>query len=143
MENGQQPVASTNRSIRNFTDLETWQLARTLRREIYQLYKGFPKDEKFGLMSQIRRAAISITANIAEGYGCFSYQENVQFCRLSRASTYEVRDHLMTALDQGYVLDSEFQRLNEMAISVIRLLNGYIRATTKRKGGSRQSVSGA
>lgn len=81
----------------------------------------------------MRRAAISITANIAEGYGRYSFQENIQFCRQSRASAYELRDHLTTALDAGYLLPKELAQLNELATSVIRLLNGYIRATQNRK----------
>jgi len=96
----------------------------------------------FGLISQIRRAAVSITASIAEGFGRFSYQENIQFCRQSRASTYEVRDHLTTAVDQGYIAKLEFDELNETAISVIRLLNGYIRATAKRRDESAREARG-
>jgi four helix bundle protein len=133
MENGQQRRPSVSTAIRDFTDPESWQVARNLRCQIYRASKKFPKDETFGLISQIRRAAVSVTAKIAEGFGRFSYQENVQFCRQSRASTYEVRDHLTTARDQGYIAQSEFQQLNETAISVIKLLNGYIRATTRRK----------
>ena len=84
--------------VRDFTDLETWQLARELRRDIYQVCKSFPREETFGLTSQIKRAAISVTANIAEGFGRFSYQENIQFSRQSRGSIYEVRDHLTAGI---------------------------------------------
>jgi len=133
MENSQQRRSAAPMAIRDFTDLEVWQVARNLRRAIYNASKNFPKDETFGLISQIRRAAVSITANIAAGFVRFSYQENIQFCRQSRASTYEVRDHLTTAVDQGYIAKLEFDELNETAISVIRLLNGYTRATTKRR----------
>ncbi|GAC1636078.1 MAG: four helix bundle protein [Candidatus Acidiferrum sp.] len=127
-----------NRSARpgkvmDFTDLETWQFARKLRLESYRFAKKLPKDETYGLASQIKRAAVSVTANIAEGFGRYSFQENVQFCRQSRASAYELRDHFTTALDAGYLSDSEYKALNEMAISAIRLLNGYIRSTKARR----------
>jgi four helix bundle protein len=81
----------------------------------------------------MRRAAISATANIAEGFGRYSYQENIQFCRQSRASVYELRDHFTTALDAGYIPEEEFARLEKRAMSVIKLLNGYLRATKNRK----------
>jgi len=80
--------------VRDFTDLDAWKLARELRQRVYQLTSLFPPEEKHVLTSQIRRAAISVTANLAEGYGRYSYQENSHFCRLSRASVYEVRGHL-------------------------------------------------
>lgn len=119
--------------IRDFTELETWQVARKLRMEIYRITQSFPPEEKYGLSAQMRRAAVSITANLAEGYGRFSYQENIQFLRQSRASAYELRDHLTTALDEGYISAKKFTGLNEMAMSAIRLLNGYIRSTKLRR----------
>jgi four helix bundle protein len=118
--------------VRDFTDLETWQLARELRRGVYAACKSFPRDEAFGLSSQIKRAASSVTANIAEGFGRFSYQENIQFCRQSRGSVYEVRDHLITS-DEGFLAKDKLNELDAKAISVIKLLNGYIRATIHRK----------
>jgi hypothetical protein len=72
----------------------------------------------------MRRAAVSTTANIAEGFGRYSYQENIQFCRQSRGSVYELRDHFTTALDAGYISQEEFAVLEEQAMSVIKLLNG-------------------
>ena len=80
----------------------------------------------------MRRAAVSVTANIAEGYGRFAYQENIQFLRQSRGSAYELRDHLTTSSDEGYISTDKFTELNELAKSVIRLLNGYIRSTKLR-----------
>lgn len=102
-------------------------------RKIYSVCKTLPKDESYALASQMRRAAISVTANIAEGYGRYSFQENIQFCRQSRASAYELRDHCTTALDAGYISDKAFEELNSLSLSVIKLLNGYIRATRSRK----------
>ena len=73
-------------AIKHFTDIEAWKLARELRVALYEMSKTLPAEEKYNLTSQIIRAAISCTANIAEGYGRFHYQENIQFCRISRGS---------------------------------------------------------
>ena len=119
--------------VRDFTDFVVWQAARAFRKNIYLVCRGFPKQETFELGSQMRRAAVSVTANIAEGYGRFSYQENMQFCWQSRGSVYEVRDHLTTALDAGYITPEQFKQFDLQAISVIKLINGYLRATRQRQ----------
>lgn len=133
MENGIPSPRAPAGKISDFTELETWKFARALRSKIYQVTNTFPADEKYGLTSQMRRAAISATANIAEGYGRYSYQENIQFCRQSRGSLYELRDHLTTALDAGYIPKEFFAELDAMAVSAIRLINGYVRATKNLK----------
>ena len=119
--------------IRDFTDLQVWQLARELRNHIYNLSRKFPNEERYGLAQQIRRAASSITANIAAGFGRYSFQENIQFCRQSRGSAYEVRDHLITATDQGYVSPIAREPVDLLAQRVIQTLNGYIRSTQARQ----------
>lgn len=116
-------------TIRDFTSLDAWKLARELRSSIYSATRALPSTEKYLLTNQLRRAAISITANVAEGYGRFSYRENLQFCRQARGSAYEVRDHLTTALDQGYFSESQWKELDAKAQRVIQILNGYIRST--------------
>jgi len=118
--------------VRDFTDLQTWKLARELRISIYAATKKFPPEERYVLFGQLRRAASSITANIAEGFGRYSYRENMQFCRQARGSAFELRDHLTTALDEKYILRGEWERLDALAQRVIQLLNGYIPATQKR-----------
>jgi four helix bundle protein len=95
--------------------------------------RTLPNFEKFALASQLRRAATSVTANVAEGFGRFSYQENAQFCRQARGSLYEVRDHLTTCVDEGYLEVIEGKRLDKLAQTVARLLNGYLRSTLARK----------
>ena len=134
MENRkQEPPEGNRKKIGDFTQLHAWQAARKLRAQLYRLTRSFPDEEKFGLAAQIRRAAVSVTANLAEGYGRFSYQENIQFCRQSRASLFELRDHLTTALDAGYLPRERYRELEGVAMDVIRLLNGYIRSTKKLK----------
>ncbi len=118
-------------TIRDFKDLEVWQ--RALRTEIYTLARSLPDFEKFGLASQLRRAATSVTANIAEGFGRFGYQENVQLCREARGSVYELRDHLTTCVDEGYMTLTEAKRLDTTAQRVAQMLNGYLRSTLALK----------
>ena len=134
MENsGDASRYNPRKRVSDFTELETWKLGRALKRELFQLVKSFPQEEKYCLGAQIKRAAISVTANLAEGYGRYSYQENIQFCRQSRGSLYELRDHLTTALDAGYIANARYKELDALAMSAIRLVNGYIRATKALK----------
>ena len=111
---------------KRFEDLKVWQLSRTFRREIYDISRKFPKEEMYVLTSQIRRAAISITSNIAEGYGRYYYQENIQACRIARGSVNEVLDHLYTTLDEMYIAKEKFNYLYEKGREVEKTLNGYI-----------------
>lgn len=118
-------------AVRDFTELTTWQVGRKFRAAIHAVTRFFPPEEKYVLVTQMRRAAASVTANIAEGYGRYSDQENIQFCRQSRGSAYELRDHLTTALDAAYITQEKYRELDTLAMDVIRLLNGYIRSTAK------------
>src|SRR5271157_551173 len=120
-------------TIKDFKDLDVWQVARELRTEMYKVARTLPDFEKFALGTQIRRAASSVTANIAEGFGRFSYQENAQFCRHARGSLFELRDHLTTCTDQSYVDLKESQRLDALAQRTAQLLNGYLRSTLALK----------
>jgi four helix bundle protein len=119
--------------IRDFKDLEVWKAGRALRKEMYKLAENLPDFEKFALANQIRRAATSVTANIAEGFGRFGYQGNAQMCRQARGSLYELRDHLTTCTNEGYISLVEGKRLDSVAQSVARLLNGYLRSTLALK----------
>ena len=128
-ENRKTKTGPTQTPIRDFTDVVVWKLARELRSTVYRLAKKFPPEERHALTAQIRRAAVSVTANLAEGYGRFSYQQNIQFCRHSRGSVYEVRDHLTTALDQGYISSADCKESDALARRVIQVVHGYIRST--------------
>jgi four helix bundle protein len=119
--------------IRDFKDLEVWKAARELRRDIYFLAKRLPEFERFGLASQLRRAATSVTANIAEGFGRFGYQENAQHCRQARGSVFELRDHLTTCADEGYASVALARELDGKAQRVVQLINGYLRSTLALK----------
>jgi four helix bundle protein len=126
-------IGSDPSHLRDFTDLEVWKAARDLRCEVYRLVRALPDFEKFALATQLRRAAVSVTANIAEGFARYSYQENVQFCRQTRGSVYEVRDHLITCRDEHHLAENDFVRIDELAQRMAKLLNGYLRSTLARR----------
>ncbi len=119
--------------IKHFTDIEAWKLARKLRIAVYSEIKKLPLGERYDLASQLRRAAISCTANIAEGYGRFHFQENVQFCRISRGSMYEIQDHLITCLDNEYIAKDKYESIWDLSENAIRVLDGYIRYLKKQQ----------
>ena len=85
-----------------------------------------PKEEKYNLDYQIRKASVSITSNIPEGYGRFHYQEGIQFYRISRGSLFELKDHLISCYDIGYI-GNELKKEGEKLIEAAKItLNGYI-----------------
>jgi four helix bundle protein len=120
-------------TIKDFKDLDVWQVAREFRNEMYKVARSLPEAERYALGTQIRRAACSVTANIAEGFGRFGYQENAQFCRQARGSVFELRDHLTTCVDQGYITKKEGERLDAIGQRAAQLLNGYLRSTLALK----------
>jgi four helix bundle protein len=116
------------KTIKSFEDLEVWQLGRALRLQLYELSEQLPQQERYNLSPQIRRAAVSLTSNIAEGYGRFHFKENAQFCRISRGSAYELIDHLIACKDQGYLKEQTFEDLRKNLTRFVQMLNGYIRS---------------
>lgn len=116
----------TKESFKSFEDLECWQACTGVRRFIGDLIKKYPKDEKFALVDDMKRASRSTTHNLAEGFGRFHYQENIQFCRHSRGSLYELIDQLITSLDDGYITSEEYEKGRELISKALALLNGYI-----------------
>jgi four helix bundle protein len=116
-----------------FETLEVWQLGRELRIGISGLTGRFPSDEKYRLVDQMIRASRSVTANIAEGYGRYHYQENIQFCRTSRGSLYELIDHFITAFDEKYIDEKQYNIYKEKIDILIAKTNGYIAYLKKRK----------
>ena len=114
---------NTNRS---FTELEVWKKARDLKNEIFNEVKSFPVDEKFRLADQMVRASRSINANISEGYGRFSFKDQVHFCVQSRGSLSELYNHLIDAYDCNYIDKEKFIHFKTKVKEIERLLNGYI-----------------
>ena len=109
-----------------FEELEVWKQARELRKSISKMVKNFPSVEKYRLTNQIIRSSRSVASNIAEGFGRFHFQENVQFCRQARGSLSETLDHLICVLDEEYINENIYKRHREMISYCWRVLNGYI-----------------
>jgi len=116
-----------------FEDLEVYKAAQRFRRRIYGLARTLPPDERFALAQQMRRAAASLTGNIAEGYGRHHWREGIQYCRQSRGSLLELVDALSLCQDAGYVEPTDVQAARREALETLRLLNGYIAYLQKKK----------
>jgi four helix bundle protein len=116
-----------------FEDLELYKKARLFRNSIYSLIKKLPDEEKYNLGSQMRRAATSLTNNVAEGHGRYHFQESIQFCRTARGSLAELIDDLNICIDQSYAPAELVDNLKTLANEVNKLLNGYIAYLKKRK----------
>jgi len=110
----------------SFEKVKAWQTSRKLRSNIYKISKVFPKEELYVLRQQIRRASISVHSNIAEGYGRYNFQENIQFCRIARGSLNEILDQLYVAFDEKYISKDIFIKLYEEGRNVEYDINCYI-----------------
>ena len=102
-----------NTKIKSFADLQVWQEAHNLVLLAYQVTKKFPKEELFSLTNQIRRAAVSITSNIAEGFTRQSYKEKQQFYYMSLGSLAELQNQILIVKDLGYINQTEFNKIAE------------------------------
>jgi four helix bundle protein len=122
--------------MRTFKDLEVWKKCRQLRQEIWILVKSFPTEEKYRLSDQMIRSSRSPSTQIAEGYGRYHFQENVQFCRIARGSLYEDLDHLSVCIDSEYITSEKHDAIENQIYECIRLLNGYINYLIKSKNES-------
>ena len=117
----------------DFRDLKAWKRCRDIRRTIWELCKTFPAEEKYRLSDQMIRSSRSSTACIAEGYGRYHYQENMQFCRQARGSLFELIDHVLTAEECEYITEERTQELIDMIKTSIAILNGYIKYIRTKK----------
>jgi four helix bundle protein len=122
-----------NETVRTFEDLYVYKLARDFRRSISLLVQKLPAQERFNLSTQMRRAALSVTNNIAEGVGRYHYQENIQFCRQSRGSITELIDDFNACFDEGYIDEQTCIEYKQCAYDLIKVLNSYIASQKKRK----------
>jgi four helix bundle protein len=113
-------------TIHRFEDIEAWKKGRELRRAVYRHSKRGEFARDFALKDQIRRAAISITSNIAEGFERGGNREFVQFLSTAKGSCGEVRDQLYVALDEAYITETEFKSLQESCFEVGRLIAGFM-----------------
>jgi four helix bundle protein len=110
----------------SFEDLEVYKSASDLRKRVYSLIKMLPDVERFNLQSQMRRAALSITNNIAESHGRFHFQDKARFLLQSRGSLEELIDDFNVCMDERYVGQEELRGLKEQSYKLLKQLNGYI-----------------
>ena len=114
-------------SIRTFADLDAWRTARELTKLVYLATRSSAFSKDFGLRDQVRRACVSIMANVAEGFGRSGSGEFIQFLAIAKGSACEVASHVYVALDQDYISRPEFERLNELAERTVNLIGGLMK----------------
>ena len=122
----------SDKSFKSFEDLQCWQACREVRIFITELVKSYPKEEKYSVVDNMKRAARSTTQNIAEGFGRFHYKENLQFCRISRGSLYELVDDLITSIDEGLISKEDYEHGRNKISNALALLNGYIKYLNRK-----------
>jgi four helix bundle protein len=121
----------------HFYDLPVYKTCRAFRKKISGIVKkAFPKTEEYHLKAQVLDSSRSITANVAEGFGRFHYQENIQFCRQSRGSLDETLEHMITAYDEKYRAKEILTEVNKDYKECLKQLNGYIKYLKTAKQGN-------
>lgn len=117
----------------HFENLIAFQKARVLVNHVYDLQMRFPKEENYALGDQVRRAAVSITSNIAEGMGRFSLKEQVHFIEISFGSLMEVYSQLLIAVDRHYISQSDLDNVSPEILEVSKLLSGLRLSLIKKQ----------
>jgi len=118
--------------IRSFTDLEAWRVAHQLVLVTYEITKRFPKGEQFGIVSQMRRAALSVSSNIAEGFSRRTAIHKQQMYCIAEGSIIELQNQLLVARDIGYIDHVTFQRVAEQTVVVHKLVCGLMKSAADR-----------
>jgi|SRR3989344_2753036 len=118
--------------IKNFTDLIAWKEAHNLVLFVYETTKKFPREESFGLTNQTRRAVISVTSNIAEGFGRRTAKDKSNFYTMASTSLAELQNQMLAARDLRYITKEEFAQFAEQSIRVGKLLSGLIRSAENK-----------
>ncbi|TGE28417.1 four helix bundle protein [Hymenobacter metallicola] len=111
----------------NYKDLRVWQHSRELVKLVYVLTQSFPAEEKFGLTSQMRRAAVAVPSNISEGSGRQHPRDTIQFLVIARGSLYELETQCYLAFDLEFISNAQLQAIEEKIASCIQLVQGFIR----------------
>ncbi len=122
-----------SKSLKSFEVLDCWNACRDVRRYVAKLVKKYPAEERYIIVDDMLRAARSTSHNIAEGFGRFHYQENIQFCRQSRGSLYELKDQFICSIDEDFITNDDYKKGMELTDKATALLNGYINYLRKRK----------
>jgi four helix bundle protein len=127
-----QSESAAKSDFQTFEDLEVYKVARQFRKAMYAVARRLPDFEKYDLGSQIRRASVSLTKNMAEGHGQFHYPDQIRFFLHSRGSLEELVDDLNVCIDENYLSDDEVTKLKGQARGVLLLINGYLRYLRER-----------
>ncbi len=114
------------KEIKSFFDLLAWQKGHQFVLMLYRAMERFPADEKFGLVSQMKRASVSITSNIAEGFSRYGSADKINFYRFSKGSITEIQNQLVISKDLKYINEKEFKELFEQLTVVQKLVSGLI-----------------
>ena len=117
--------------IQNYRDLLIWQKGIDLVKLVYGSFESFPKDEIFGLQNQMKRAAVSIPSNIAEGWGRSSTQNYIQFLRIARGSLFELETQLIIAKELNFITDIKFNEIAALITEESKMLNAFIKTLSK------------
>ena len=112
--------------MKSYRDLIVWQKSMDVVTLIYKLVKQFPDDEKFGLISQIKRSSVSVPSNIAEGYGRNYTKDYIRFLNIARGSLYEMQTQLQVALNLDFIVDEDSNEINSLSVEVEKMLNTLI-----------------
>ena len=125
--------------VKSPEDLYVYRLSRDFSKKVSELIKMLPPHEEYNLKSQMRRAKLSVTNNIAEGYGRYHYQENIQFCRQARGSIYELIDDFNECADEGYLDQKMLTDYKEAGYYLLKVLNNYINSLIKQKQATKEA----
>lgn len=140
VKKGKEQATPGGSEFRTFEDLEVYKAAREFRKKMYGVARRLPDFEKFGLASQIRRAAVSLTNNMAEGHGRYHFADQVRFFLGSRGLLQELVDDINVCNDEKYLEGDEITELKGEAWRVLGLINGYLRYLRDRKANDRSAV---
>src|SRR5437016_6078457 len=140
VKKGRQRTNCEGDALLTCEDLDVYEVARKFRKKMYAVTRLLPCFEKFELASQIRRAAVSLTNNIAEGHGRYHFADQVRFFLGSRGSLQELVDDLNICADEGYLGTDEVEALKSEARRCLGLINGYLRYLRERKAGEQAVV---
>ena len=111
--------------MHRYKDLKFWQLSRVFCKEVYQITNQFPQSEKFGLVSQLRRASVSIPSNIAEGASRKSNKDFNRFLMIAFGSCYEIETQLLLSFDLGFINKQELEKLNDTLDQIIKMMSKF------------------
>ena len=140
VKKGGKVASADQKEFRTFEDLAVYQIAREFRKKMYGVTRLLPDFERFELASQIRRAAVSLTNNIAEGHGRYHFADQVRFFLGSRGSLQELVDDLNVCADEKYIEGNAVEALKNEAARLLGLVNGYLRYLRDRKANDQPIV---